>query len=375
MNNNKGTLNPNGIYKPTIMPKYNQVGLDKQIWNKFSVPYVEDMDKLLTMDNVMVNNSNIYKRSYMTSKGQVEVGKIKIYDRLFNLELGVLATKGDINHITYYEKLEFNPSAIINGINFNPITTAQELQKAIDIIKERLLNVYGMTAELEQGQIRHSEITVNIPLQYQMSRYEHSLDYILRNVLPKTKKKFPFMDNDSFNGFYCGNEQIELKFYEKNKECGIQLPNDTLRIEYKALTQDKVLDMLQTTSVKDILKDFTIIDVGFRNAFNKDIYNNLAKAYKKTIKENLKMLEKHKDKRYTLDSYLASVDVRSSFDYEIIERVITKTDLITKGNKSRAKKKALEKIQEKETSMIGHTNLINEILVKLTLEPINFKKL
>ena len=55
--------------------------------------------------------------------------------------------------------------------------------------------------------------------------------------------------------------------------------------------------------------------------------------------------------------------------------MITKTDLITKGNKARAKKKALEKIQAKETSMIGHANLINEILVKLTLEPINFKKL
>ena len=170
MNNNKWTLSPTGINKPTIMPKYNEVGLDKQIWNKIPIPYVEDMDKLLAMDNVMANSSNTYKRSYMTSKGQVEIGKIKIYDKLFNLELGALATKGDINHITYYEKLEFNPSAIINGINFNPITTAQELQQAINIIKERLLNVYGITAKLEQGQIRHSEITVNIPLEYQMSR-------------------------------------------------------------------------------------------------------------------------------------------------------------------------------------------------------------
>lgn len=364
-----------GIDKPMITPKYNQVGLDKQIWNKIPISYIEDMDKLLLMDNVMANSSNVYKRSYKTSKGLVEMGKIKIYDKIFNLELGALATKGDINHITYYEKLEFNPSAIINGINFNPITTAQELQQAIDTIKDKLWSVYGIKAELELGQIRHAEITVNIPLEYQINKYEYSLEYILKNVLPKTKKKFPFMDHDIFNGLYCGNEQIELKFYEKNKECGVQLPNDTLRIEYKALNQDKVLDILKTANVKDILNDFTIIDTGFRDAFNKDIYNNLAKAYKKTIKDNLKILEKHKEKRYILDSYLASIDIKSSFDYEIIERVIHKTGLITKGNKSRAKKKALEKIQEKETSMIGHVNLINEILVKLSLEPINIKKL
>lgn len=29
MNNNKWTLSPTGINKPTIMPKYNEVGLDK----------------------------------------------------------------------------------------------------------------------------------------------------------------------------------------------------------------------------------------------------------------------------------------------------------------------------------------------------------
>ena len=74
-------MNMKGIDRLMITPKYNQVGLDKMIWNKIPIPYVEDMDRLLAMDNVMANSSNTYKRSYMTSKGQVEMGKIKIYDK------------------------------------------------------------------------------------------------------------------------------------------------------------------------------------------------------------------------------------------------------------------------------------------------------
>lgn len=347
-----------------------RVGLDKQVWKNINIIQINNLSYLLNLSNVSISGGQIYKRSVKTNTGYKRVGKIRINDEIFNFEFGVVATKGDINKLVNYEKLEFNPSSILNqGINFNPVASSNELIEVIKIVTNRLNDRYGIIVDFNNAKIRKCEININIPLNYKMQKYEIPFNFLLHKILPKTKKKLPFYDNNLFNGIYCGNSLLEIKFYEKNKECNMNLRNDTLRIEYKTLDEDKTTEMIGTNAVKDILGNFKIIEDSFYKSFENDIYSRLEKTFQKLVKENLKIFNSFRNEFQQFSSYLSSIDVNSTFDYDVVKKMIDETKF-KKNYKYNMKKIAYRKLNEKQTQMIGNLELLNEILIKLNYNPI-----
>ncbi|HFL2516066.1 TPA: hypothetical protein ACG3IS_003745 [Clostridioides difficile] len=358
------------------MEIFYKVGLDKQVWKNINIIQIQNLNKLLEKSNVSMSGSKTYKRLIDTNLGIKQVGKIKIHDSIFQLEFGVIAINGNINHLKNYEKLEFNPSSILNkGINFNPITDSKQLLSVMEIIKDKLKNTYGIIIDFNDAKIKNTEITINIPLDLSIKNYEIPLNFILYKVLKKHKKKFPFHNDDTYNGIYCANGLIELKIYEKNKECGTFLEHDTARVEYKLLQEDKVIEMIGTNIVVDILENFNIVSNSFYESFENDIYNRINKILEQMVKDNLKILNSFKYCKQPFKNYLSSIDATSSFDYFVVEEVINRTTLIeNKNHRYNLKKLALKRILEKQTPMTGNLDKLNEILVKLSFKPIVINK-
>ncbi|MCC0693888.1 hypothetical protein [Clostridioides sp. ZZV14-6387] len=353
-----------------------RVGLDKQTWKNINIIQINNLSNLLNLSNVSISGGQVYKRNVKTNTGYKRVGKIRIHDEIFNFEFGVVAIKGDINKLVNYEKIEFNPSSILNqGINFNPIISSSQLVQVIEIIKNKLKNKYGILVSFEDARMKAIEININIPLNKKMREYEIPFNFLLFKVLKKYKKKFPFHHDDFFNGIYSGNKLIEFKIYEKNKECNLVLSNDTARLEYKILQEDKIVELIGTNFVKDILNDFEWIEKGFYKAFCDDIYNRIENVLEQMVKDNLKILNSFKSYKQPFKNFFSSVDANSSFDYLIIEQVINRSNLIkNKNQRYNIKKLALKRMQEKQTCMIGNLALLNEILVKLNFKPIIISK-
>ncbi|HFL2493157.1 TPA: hypothetical protein ACG3HD_003669 [Clostridioides difficile] len=347
-----------------------KVGLDKQVWKNINIIQIQSLETLLSKSNVSVSGGSVYKRTVNTSNGKQKIGKIKIHDSIFNLEMGVIASNGNINKLKNFERLEFNPSGILHqGINFNPIVSTDELIQVIEIIKSKLSSKYGIVVDFKNAIIKQSEININLPLQHKMQEYKIPLDFLLHKVLKKHTKKFPFFHDSFFNGIYCGNGLIELKMYEKNKECGVFLEHDTLRIEYKLLHEDKVIEMLGTNILVDILEDFNIVSNSFYKTFEADIYNRIYKAINNLVKENLKIYNSFSNESQQFKSFLSSIDANSTFDYLIVKKMISHLK-IKKNQKSNMRFIAYKKLNEKQTRMLGNIDLLNEILIKLKFEPI-----
>ncbi|HFL2500829.1 TPA: hypothetical protein ACG3JX_003839 [Clostridioides difficile] len=346
-----------------------RVGLDKQVWKNINILKINNLNKLLSKSNVSVSGGQVYKRIINTSVGVEQVGKIKICDEIFMLEFGVVARNGNINKLQNYEKLEFNPSSILNqGINFNPIVNSSQLIEVIEIIKSRLQNQYGIIVDFDDARIKKCEININIPLDYDMKNYQIPLEFLLHKIL-NHKKKFALYHEGYFNAIYSANKNVEFKIYEKNKECNLFLNNDTARLEYKLLEEEKVFNILKTTKIKDVLKDFSIIENSFYKMFEDDIYSKLNKVFDKLVKDNLKIFNSFKSESQQFKSYLSSIDVNSTFDYLVVKKMISQTNL-KKNQKSNMKFIAYKKLREKQTQMIGNIELLNEILIKLNYNPI-----
>lgn len=351
--------------------RFNEIDIDKLIVKSIN-PTIVNFDKLCSHKNVRISET-YYKRNFLLNGSLIEIGEIEIRDSFFFLRIGIKKIGGILIE---YEKLELNPSSILYGINVNNINKLSDFELVISTIEERLLE-YGLKVCLRSCLIKEIELNSNIKLTYNFTEYKQCFDFIT-DALPSRFKKISSFRNaelSQYTGFKAENEQISLKFYNKDLERNLDLPYSILRIEYRFKNSRKVKSAFSYNSLDELLSNISDINTIFNKLIKKDIitpikhkinhlltYNHTAIA---TLKEN---------KRYYIQQFCAETQDDTIFDYKLLCNAIDKLS-INRGNKYKRKQELKHELIKREKSgtktFFNNIEKLNEIIEGLGYEKLD----
>lgn len=349
---------------------FNEIGIDKLILKSIN-PTIVNLDKLLSKKNVRIIET-YYKRNFYIDGSLKEVGEIEIRDSIFFLRIGI---KKIGKNIIEYEKLELNPSAILHGNNVNNINKISDFNIIISILETKLSN-YGLKASIESSLIKEIELNTNLKLNNDFNEYKQCFDFITDSLSSKFKKIAHYKNNnlEQYTGFKAENEQISLKFYNKDLERNLDLPYNILRIEYRFKNSRKVKNTFAYDSLYELLNNLNDINTIFNKLIDKDIIIPIKNKIKQLLKYNYTSLAALKEnKRYYIQQFCAETQDDTIFDYELVCNSIYRLN-INRGNKYKRKQELKSELIQREKS--GTKTLFNNI-VKLNeiIEGLGYEKL
>ena len=175
-------------------------------------------------------------------------------------------------------------------------------------------------------------------------------------------------------GFFAGNTQVCLKFYDKQREAAItaNVAGKILRMEYTFKTQEKVKSELGYDTLEELLTKFAAVKVSYAKNVHADILAAIPKALESQIKRHKCKLTQamQEQPRSYLNEWLAIS--QSIFDYELLHQALRLTlhekKFTARNNRERIKQmqRLVERRQENESEpLFGQLQLLNEITQKM----------
>ena len=350
---------------------FNEIGIDKLILKSLN-PTIINFNKLLSNKNVRIIET-YYKRNFYIDGSLKEIGELEIHDSIFFLRIGIKKIGANLIE---YEKLEINPAKIIHGINVNNINKISYFNIIISILEAKLYD-YGLEVSINSSTIKEMELNTNLKLNYNFTEYKQCLDLITDSLPYKFKKISNYRNNElgQYTGFKAENEQISLKFYNKDLERNLDLPYNILRIEYRFKNSRKIKSAFSYDSLYDLLSNLNDIKTIFNKLIEKDIINPIRKKIKQLLKYNYNSLTTLKqNKRYYIQQFCAETQDDTNFDYELICNAINSLN-INRGNKYKRKQELKQELLKREGSgtktFFNNISKLNEIIVGLGYEKLN----
>lgn len=346
----------------------NTVGIDKIRLKDIEVKIV-DADLFDSAQIGIKSTSRSFERYFYGTNIERTCNEILIQDKYFTFKAGIKSIKKGVQ--VSYERLEMNPSAIINGNNVNNISNPIEFKRAIEYVERRVLANYGLEINLLEASFAEIEVNNNIKLKESFTEYKNAFEFIVQ-ALPKGYKQYASYhdrEKDIYTGFKIQNREISLKFYDKLIERNIYEKFSILRVEYRFLKDKKIKAILGIKKVRDLLDDFSCVKKGFDYLIKKDIKTKIIALESKKIKAAYNLLETNRKKQLTyIKKTLAEMQDNSIFDYEILKKAIFQLN-IDKSNKSRLVKKIKQILMSREVNgenkFFGNLSKVYEIVENL----------
>lgn len=271
--------------------------IDKCIFSGILIEDIEDMEKLVKQNLLEINTG---KQKYLT-KTMKEFSRLSLHDELIDrLKAGVY-----FKNLNTYGTLQ--TSIKDNELSNLHCYTVEEYKKFLEIIKEHLLDRYGITVDFSYLGLKQLEINRTFQLDGEFNDYRRDFKLLMAQI-PKgsyliNQAQFKDVSNDKgyvYGTFYAksGKKQyLELKIYDKKRDLlgFVVLSENWVRFELKLVGSAKVKRELETNQF------YELTDEKINKWFNKKIkyffLDPMEKWKQKRDKRLLKLMREQREKQ------------------------------------------------------------------------------
>lgn len=263
--------------------------------------------------------------------------------------------------------LRLNLPKVLHGNNILNITNGECFMECLDKAKEKLFNDYGIEINFNNAHFKEIEINKTLTLDKPFNEYKQALGFIHNCIkFKQTTRRGLYHIGDNFSGIDFKNKEMQLKFYDKALEQGIEeLGNNMLRVELTLITNQKILNSLGISSVEELKDNYYVLE----DYFNKFTERFVKQPTLKGIEEHRKFIAKELKEQQKANSrgfwQKAIIRIGEIYDFEMFKEEVCKC--ISKVNKARTCK-TLDKFKDdilkdnKKNVCLGNSDAFTNVL-------------
>lgn len=201
-----------------------------------------------------------------------------------------------------------------------PMSANKYIQK-LYIIKEYLINQYGIYTDFTDSKIKKLELNITAKMSHPFTNYKVLFEAIRQERNLKTYPCFmPFEKGLEYNTYYFYSKVQHMKFYNKTKELHdsfkIEVDDELMRLEYTLIGFDKIKAKLGTVSPLELTDE--VIAQFLNESIAEDVFKPINKYISRTNKELSKQYRNLK-KQYKRGYIREFAHYANSSDTEIFD--------------------------------------------------------
>lgn len=168
-----------------------------------------------------------------------------------------------------------------------PMSANKYIQK-LYIIKEYLINQYGIYTDFTDSKIKKLELNITAKMSHPFTNYKVLFEAIRQERNLKTYPCFmPFEKGLEYNTYYFYSKVQHMKFYNKTKELHdsfkIEVDDELMRLEYTLIGFDKIKAKLGTVNPLELTDE--VIAQFLNESIAEDVFKPINKYISRTNKE------------------------------------------------------------------------------------------
>lgn len=368
-----------------------RIGIDRTVLFEFLVRSVNEDVLCRTVADFGINETDRYVSVTYDDKSPIvledgkHLAKLEVRDHRFG-RISVSFTRNNLNGRQYTDaKLELMVSD--TGNNVQNLTSDEYKLRVADVFQ--LLKIeYGIDVDFSEIRVKKMELNATFYLDEAYEKYQRAILLLIRNVPAKrygghscnNAVKYATWHEatqnfDRLETVLVKNSSVELKIYNKGKhlkDLGLidSTAKDIMRVEY-TIKDHRILDTFFGDNLVASLDDEKIKGL-FKKYFNRDVvaqYYNWAARNHEILTE---LVKKHRAEHNKWTGYFfrevrqleAVQGLPALFDLNDLYKVFRQLEPKS-GRNARKKFNKLKKQAVYEQDLIGHTDRVREIIMKV----------